>query len=253
MEQWFEGKVILVTGGGDGIGRAAALLFARRGGTVVALDINREMAEATAQLVRAEGGQALGIGADVTDKVAVQAVVRETVNRYGHLNCAFNNAGVTHPQDSAWDDDAFDKTMSVNLYGIRNCLKYELPELLAAGGGAIVNTSSINGLIASASVPLPAYTASKHAVIGLTKTAALQYARQNIRVNALCPGVTMTAMVSGVMEYSAEARKTLENFAPMGRIARAEEMAEAAVWLCSDKASFVTGHALVADGGFVAA
>jgi len=252
MEQWFEGKVALVTGGADGIGRASALLFALRGAKVAVSDIQRDRGAETVTLIKSQGGEAFFVPGDVTDATAVRALVQKTVERYGRLDCALNNAGIVNPQDSNWDEDTFDRILSVNLRGVMLCLKYEIPELLKVGGGAIVNTASINGFIASASVPMPAYTSSKHAVIGLTKTAALQHARSKIRVNAICPGVTLTNMVKDVAEYSAEARQTLENFAPMGRIAQPEEMAEAAIWLCSDKSSFVTGHALVIDGGFLA-
>ena len=252
LEQWFEGKVALVTGAGDGIGRASALLFARRGAKVAVTDINRESGEETAELIRGEGGDAFFAYGDVTDRDVVQAFVAKTVKTYGRLDCAHNNAGISHPLDPQWDDAAFDLTMQINLNGVNNCMKAEIPELLKAGGGTITNTPSICSFMASTEVPLPAYTASKHAVTGLTKAAALMYARQNIRVNALCPGVTLTKMIRDVMQYSEETRATLEALAPMGRMARAEEMAEAAIWLCSDKSSFVTGHALVVDGGTLA-
>jgi NAD(P)-dependent dehydrogenase (short-subunit alcohol dehydrogenase family) len=178
-------------------------------------------------------------------------MVAETVAKYGRLDCAFNNAGITHAKDHEWNDDAFQRTLDINVTGIMQCIKAEIPEMLKNGGGTIVNTASIAGIIGSATPSLPGYTASKHAVIGLTKTVALTYARRNIRVNALCPGVTMTAMVEGVMQLSPEVKEVLENYSPIGRIAQPEEMAEAAIWLCSEKSSFVNGHALVADGGVV--
>jgi NAD(P)-dependent dehydrogenase (short-subunit alcohol dehydrogenase family) len=252
VEQWFDGKVALVTGGADGIGRASALLFAQRGAKVAVTDIQREAGGETVALIKSQGGEACFIHGDVSSATAVRAIVQETVQRYGRLDCALNNAGIVNPLDGSWDEDTFDRIVSVNVRGVMLCLKYEIPELLKAGGGAIVNTASINAFVASASVPMPAYTSSKHAVIGLTKAAALQHARSNIRVNAICPGVTFTNMVKDVWNYSEEARRTLENFAPMGRMAQPEEMAEAAIWLCSDKSSYVTGHALVIDGGFLA-
>ena len=252
MEPWFEGKVALVTGGADGIGRASALLFARRGARVMVCDLNRDGGEETVALIRAEGGDARFHHGDVGDPALGPALVAATVAAFGRLDCAFNNAGISHPADVEWDDDAFDQTIRVNLNGVNHCMKAEIPEMLKVGGGTITNTASIMSFMASAEVPLPAYTASKHAVVGLTKAAALKYARQNIRVNALCPGVTLTGMIRTVMGYSPETRATLEALAPLGRMAMPEEMAEAAIWLCSDKSSFVTGHALVVDGGTLA-
>lgn len=251
-EQWFAGKVALVTGGGDGIGRAAAQLFARRGAAVVVTDIRHDTAEATAQRIRNDGGQAIARPGDVTCEATVAAFVQAALDTYGRLDCAFNNAGVALPQDDAWCDEVTRKTVEVNLIGVMTCIHHEIPALLRNGGGTIVNTASLAGFVASRTSFQPSYTASKHAVIGCTKSAALQYARRNIRVNALCPGVTRTAMLEGIMLASDEVRQMLENHSPMGRLARVEEMAEAAIWLCSDKSSFVNGHALVVDGGSLA-
>lgn len=252
MEQWFSGKVALVTGGGDGIGRAAALLFASRGAQVVVTDVRFPAASDTAAQIVAAGGQATALPGDVTDAAAVAAFVQGTLDRYGRLDCAFNNAGVALAGDGEWSDAITRRTLDVNLIGIISCIRHEVPAMLRTGGGTIVNTASLAGFVASRTVYQPAYTASKHAVIGATKSAALQYARQNIRVNALCPGVTHTAMVEGVMATSPEVRKVLENHSPMGRLALPQEMAEAAIWLCSSKSSFVNGHALVVDGGSLA-
>jgi len=252
MEQWFEGKVALVTGGGDGIGRAAAVLFAQRGARVVVTDIRLDAAAGTVALIEGGGGTACALPGDVTDAAAVAAFVRGTLDRYGRLDCAFNNAGVALPRDGEWSEEVSRLTIDVNLIGVIACIRHEVPAMLKTGGGTIVNTASLAGFVASRTVHQPAYTATKHAVIGLTKSAALQYARQNIRVNALCPGVTLTAMVRGVMETSAEVRAVLENHSPMGRLATPQEMAEAAIWLCSSKSSFVNAHALVVDGGSVA-
>ena len=252
LEQWFAGKVALVTGGGDGIGRAAALLFARRGACVFISDIMAASAAATAEQIIAEGGQASSIGGDVSRMDDVRTCVDLALSRYGRLDCAFNNAGITIAEDAAWDEIAFRRTMEVNVHGVMACMAREIEAMLPNGGGAIVNTASTAAFSASAVVPLPGYTASKHAVIGLTRAAALQYAKRNIRVNALCPGVTLTGMVKRVMDYTPDARASLEAYAPMGRMAAPEEMAEAAIWLASPKASFVTGHALVVDGGFLA-
>jgi NAD(P)-dependent dehydrogenase (short-subunit alcohol dehydrogenase family) len=252
LEQWFADKVALVTGGGDGIGRAAALLFARRGARVLIIDIDAASAAATAARIISEGGEATSIDGDVSRAEDVKACVDHALLQYGRLDCAFNNAGITIADDAAWDEAAFRRTMEVNLHGVMACMAREIEVMLRNGGGAIVNTASTAAFSASAVVPLPGYTASKHAVIGLTRTAALQYAKRNIRVNAICPGVTLTGMVRRVMDYTPDARASLEAYSPMGRMAAPDEMAEAAIWLASPKASFVTGHALVVDGGFLA-
>jgi NAD(P)-dependent dehydrogenase (short-subunit alcohol dehydrogenase family) len=248
----FENKVVIVTGAGGSIGRAAAIGFAAEGGKVVVSDLNRDTAAATVDLIRRAGGDALAITVDVSRAEDVERLVQFAVHHYGGLDCAFNNAGITHAGDDQWDEAVFRKTIEVNLVSQMLCLKYEIPAMLARGKGAICNMSSVLGLV---SQPLPVvqgYTASKHAVIGLTKAAALQYARNNIRVNALCPGVTRTPMVEAAMATSAQIRELLTNYAPLRGIAEPAEIAEAAIWLCSDKASFVTGHALVADGGYTA-
>ena len=248
----FEGKVALITGGGNGIGLATARLFAERGARVAIADVNREAGEQAAELLRQSGAEVMFVYGDVSDKAVVEQMVAETVATLGGLDYAANNAGITHPKDAEWDDDAFQRTLDINLSGVMHCLKAELRHMLAAGKGSIVNTASIGGLIASVVPSLPAYTASKHGVIGLTKVAALRHARDGIRVNAVLPGVTFTNMVKDVMELGEEERKVLENMAPMGRVARPEEIAEAIIWLCSDKASFVTGHSLVVDCGAIA-
>jgi NAD(P)-dependent dehydrogenase (short-subunit alcohol dehydrogenase family) len=245
----FEGKVAFVSGGGNGIGRAAALLLAQRGAKVCVADYDAAAAAATAQAIIAAGGTAVSIGGDVADKAAAVAMVDFAVESFGALDCALNNAGITHPHDHEWDDDAFQRTIDVNLTGMFHCIKAELVHMEKAGRGAIVNTASIAAIIASVVPNLPGYAASKHAVMGLTKVAALRCASKGIRVNAVLPGVTMTNMVRGVMELGEEARHSLENFAPIGRMAAPEEIAEAALFLASDRASFITGHGLVADGG----
>lgn len=247
----FENKVVLITGAGSGIGRAAARLFAHHGARVALSDIGLPSVEETAAMIADEGGDAIAIACDVADRAAVEAMVTRTVDHYGGLHSAFNNAGITHPKDHEWDDEAFQRTLDVNVSGIRHCIKAEVPHMLKAGGGTIVNTASITAIVTSMNPSLPGYCASKHAVVGLTKVAALTYARQGIRVNAVLPGVTMTQMVADVMALGPEVKAMMENSTPMGRLAQPEEIAEAAIWLASDKSSFVTGHSLVADGGFI--
>ena len=248
----FANKVVIVTGAGGAIGRAAALGFAAEGGRIVVCDLNRDAAAETVELIRTAGGDALALIADVSVAQEVEAMVRRTVDHFGGLDCAFNNAGITHPDDAAWDESVFRNIIDTNLISQLLCMKFQIPQMLARGRGAIVNMSSVMGLVSSAEPVIQGYTASKHAVIGLTKSAALQYARNNIRINALCPGVTRSAMVDAAMSMGDAVREHLSNFAPMGRIAEPAEIAECAIWLCSDKSSFVTGHALVADGGFTA-
>ena len=248
----FDGKVALVTVAGNGIGRAAALLFAQRGARVMVADLDQTAIDEVVERIRAAGGEAIGFALDVSEADAVRAMVDRTVATWGRLDCAFNNAGITHPTDSEWDLDGFRRTMEINLYCIMYCLKEELRHMAAQHSGAIVNTASVAGLIATGTPSLPGYTASKHAIVGLTKSAALKHARDGIRVNAVLPGITMTNIVKNVMEMGPEVREAMENFAPMGRMAQPEEIAEAALWLCSDRASYVTAHSLIVDGGFLA-
>jgi A-factor type gamma-butyrolactone 1'-reductase (1S-forming) len=246
----FEGKVVIVTGAGGAIGRASAIGFAKEGARVTVSDLNAETAAETVELIGKAGGDALLCVGDISQSADVAAMVQRTVDRFGGLDCAFNNAGITHPDDSKWDEAVFRKILDINLVSQMLCMKFEIPQLLARGKGAIVNMSSIMGVISGLQPVQQGYTASKHAVIGLTKAAALQYAASNIRVNALCPGVTRSAMVDAAMAMSESIRKQLSSYAPLRGVAEPEEIAEAAIWLCSDKSSFVTGHALVADGGY---
>ena len=204
-------------------------------------------------MVEAAGGTANFIEVDVSDAASVEAMVNATVETYGRIDCAYNNAGIegqVAPTDS-YADDMFDKVIAVNLTGVWLCMKYEIPRLLEhGGGGAIVNTASGAGLIGVAG--LSAYVASKHGVIGLTKTAALEYAKSGIRVNAVCPGLIQTPMVERLTADQPQLGEALVAMEPVGRTGRPEEIAESVVWLCSDAASFVTGHAMSVDGGFVA-
>ena len=258
MPGMLTGKTALITGGGGGIGRATALAFAREGALVAVADANRDSAQDTVAMVNAIGGpggnQALALGGDVTDPAAVQAMLRATLEAFGKLDCAFNNAGIAGYQVDAsgkktaeWSEAAFDRMIGVNLKGVWLCMKYELLHMQAHGGGAIVNTGSIAGLVG-----LPtssAYVAAKHGVLGLTKTAAIEYAPDNIRVNAVCPGYIRTKMTEDTMARRGEA---LMAMVPAHRMGEPEEIAEMVVWLCSDRASFVTGACYNVDGGYMA-
>lgn len=247
-----DGKIALITGAGSGIGRASALTFAREGAKVAVADKLVDGGQETVRMVEAAGGTASFIEVDVSDAASVEAMINATVETYGRIDCAYNNAGIegqVAPTDS-YADDMFDKVIAVNLTGVWLCMKYEIPRLLEHGGGAIVNTASGAGLIGVAG--LSAYVASKHGVIGLTKTAALEYAKSGIRVNAVCPGLIQTPMVERLTADQPQLGEALVAMEPVGRTGRPEEIAESVVWLCSDAASFVTGHAMSVDGGFVA-
>lgn len=252
MTGMLEGKVVMVTGAGGAIGRAAAIGCAHEGARVLVTDLNRDSAAQTLALIREAGGEAVLAVGDVARSADVEAMVRSAVEAFGGLDCAFNNAGITHPRDAEWDETVFRTILDVNLVSQFLCMKHQIPQMLKRGGGAIVNMSSVQGLVSQAEPILQGYTASKHAVIGLTKAAALQYAGANIRVNAVCPGVTRSAMVEAAMAMSDAIRERLSTFAPLRGIAEPAEIAEVAIWLCSDRASFITGHALVADGGYTA-
>ncbi len=244
-----EGRVALVTGGGSGIGRQACLVFSREGAQVVVCDVVLEGGEETVSQIRQAGGQAMFIQADVAQAAEVEAVVARTVETYGRLDCAYNNAGIAGRTARVADDSEqnWDRVLSINLKGVWLCLKYEIAHMLTQGSGAIVNTASDAGLIGLRRAG--AYVASKHGVVGLTKTAALEYATSNIRVNAVCPGPIDTPMLRGASERVIDAMATAQ---PNGRLGQPREIAEAAVWLCSDAASFVTGHPMPVDGGYLA-
>jgi NAD(P)-dependent dehydrogenase (short-subunit alcohol dehydrogenase family) len=225
------------------MGRAAALAFAHAGAKVVVADVVAEAGEETARMIRGTGGEASPLRTDVTQAGEVEAMVRHAVQTYGRLDCAFNNAGIEGGRI------AFHEYPEAHLKGVWLCMKYEIIQMLAQGGGAIVNTASVAGLIGSASGP--AYTASKHGVVGLTKVAALAYAQQGIRVNAVCPGVIDTPMVARG-SGSPEAVQRMLAKEPIGRFGRPDEVAATVIWLCSDAASFVTGVPMPVDGGWVA-
>lgn len=250
METEFKNKVAIVTGGASGIGRATALAFAKKGAKVIVVDW-KENAE-TVDIIKKSGGEALFIKCDVSKLSDVKAMVEKTIATFGRLDYAFNNAGIEGKQGDTQDcsEENFDKTIGVNLKGIWLCMKYEIPEMIKQGKGVIVNCSSVAGLVGFAG--LPAYVASKHGVIGLTKTSALECAKLGIRVNAVCPGVIQTPMIDRITGKDKEAIEQFTGLEPVGRFGQPEEIANAVIWMCSDGASFVTGHAMAVDGGFVA-
>ena len=252
MSGELEGKVVLVTGAGSGIGRESALAFAAAGGRVIVSDVVVDGGEETVAQIKAAGGEATFVRADVSQRADVEALVRQTVESYGRLDCAHNNAGIEGDMAPTCDctEANWDRTIAVNLKGVWLCMKYEIPQMLEQGGGVIVNTSSVAGLVGF--LNLPAYVATKHGVAGLTRTAALEYADQGIRVNAVCPGVINTPMIDRIVAGDAEAEAQFTALEPVGRMGSPAEVAQAVVWLCSDGASFVTGIAMPVDGGFVA-
>jgi len=248
MTRQLEGHVALVTGGSSGIGRATAMKFAAGGAVVVIADVNVEGGEDTAGAIRRAGGEARFVRTDVARKDGVESLIAQTVSQHGRLDYAFNNAGISIVGQAHEVTEAdWDRLMGVNLKGVWLCMKYELIAMLEQGHGAIVNTSSTWGLVGTAGEAL--YVASKHGVGGLTKAAALEVAAQGIRVNEVCPGYIYTPMTASVLDDPQQRAQAIAE-EPIGRVGRPEEVAEAVLWLCSDAASFVTGHSLVVDGGF---
>ena len=247
-----DGRVALVTGGSSGIGRATALAFAKAGARVAIGDVDVPGGEETVRLVGEAGGKAMFIRTDVSKWTEVEALVNGTVERFDRLDCAFNNAGVDnlHYQVGELPEEEWDRVIGINLKGTMFCLRHEIPRMLSLGGGAIVNASSVVGLIGSPESA--AYISSKHGVTGLTKSAALDYARRGIRVNAVCPGVIRTPIVEAYLKERPHAEAQLARQQPMGRMGHPDEVAGAVVWLCSDEASFITGQTLAIDGGWTA-
>ena len=249
MNYGMDGKVAIVTGASGGIGRATALAFSESGASVVVSDVQEDKGEETVKLITDQGGKAIFHRCNVADEADVKALIKRAVSEYGRLDYACNNAGINDIRKDEYDLDVWQQSLSVNLTGVMLCIKAEAEAMLANGGGAIVNTSSINGLIGN---PMQgAYTAGKHGVVGLTRHAALRWAEAGIRVNCVCPGVIETPMTD-VISQNPEIKKTMESMTPMKRLGQPEEIASAILWLCSVQASFVTGHPLVIDGGATA-
>jgi len=250
MENTFKNKVALVTGGSSGIGRATALAFARKGAKIVVADWVENLE--TMDMIENLGGEALFVKCDVSNSADVKALIEKIIATFGRLDFAYNNAGIEGTSAPTQDcsEENWDKTIGINLKGIWLCMKYEIPVMLKKGKGVIVNCSSVAGLVGFQG--LPAYVASKHGVIGLTKTAALECAKHGIRVNVVCPGVIQTPMIDRLTGKKKEAVEQFTGLEPIGRFGKPEEIANAIIWLCSDEASFVTGIEMPVDGGFVA-
>jgi NAD(P)-dependent dehydrogenase (short-subunit alcohol dehydrogenase family) len=245
----YSGKVAFVTGAGSGIGRATAIAFAQAGASVTVADLSEEGLGETVRMIEAFGGRALPVHCDVTRGEDVKAALEKTIETFGHLDAAFNNAGIEQPTTPLADisEDVWDRVINVNLRGVFICMKHEIALMLKSGGGAIVNTSSGAGVLAIRGQSC--YCASKFGVTSISKVAALEYAKDNIRVNAICPGIIDTPMIARYTGDTEEGRARIIAQEPVGRMGRPEEIAAAVLWLCSEEAGFVTGHALVIDGG----
>ncbi len=254
MEDRFNGKVVLVTGGNTGMGATTAQAFAAEGARVVIAARKAAAGEQVVQTIKDADGEAIFIQSDVSDMTQIETLIQKTVNRYGRLDIAFNNAGTASRTMELLAEETeadFDKTFAVNTKGVWACMKYEIRQMLKQGGGVIVNTSSVTGLRGSYTVPA-AYAASKHAVGGLTTTAALQYADKGIRINTVCPGFILTPMLAKGIEKRPEVEEHMKAGVPMGRMGATREIAETVLWLCSDSGSYVTGQNIVVDGGMLA-
>jgi NAD(P)-dependent dehydrogenase (short-subunit alcohol dehydrogenase family) len=248
----FQGKVALVTGGTTGIGRAAAIAYAREGAQVVVAGRRAAEGEETVRLVRALGREAMFVSTDVAQEAQVKNLIGRTLEQFGRLDFAFNNAGIDQQPTPLLEQtvETYDQVMDVNVKGVWLSMRHEIPAMLKSGGGAIVNTSSALGVIAFPGVEV--YVASKHAVIGLTKSAAVEFGKQGIRINAVLPAAIETDMYRRFVGEKAEAHAAMAAMHPIGRIGTPEEIADAVIWLCSSKSSFVIGHSLLVDGGFTA-
>lgn len=252
MSGLLQDKVALITGAGSGIGRATSLIFAREGARLALSDIVAGAGEETLTLVKQAGAEAIFVQSDVSRFADVEALIAKVVATYGRLDCAFNNAGIDGKMAKLADctEETWSKTIAVNLTGVFFCMKAEIPQMLRQGGGAIVNTASAAGL--SGSPGLPAYVASKHGVVGLTRAAAIEYGREKIRVNCVCPGPIRTPMLGRLMSHRPEMEKRFASAEPLKRLGEPAEIGEAVAWLCSDSASYVTGHPMSVDGGYMA-
>jgi NAD(P)-dependent dehydrogenase (short-subunit alcohol dehydrogenase family) len=252
MGQQFDGRVAIVTGAGSGIGRACAIAFANEGARVVAADVDTAGNEQTVAMIKGNGGEAIAVHCDVSISDDVQAMVRQTIATYGRLDYACNNAGVggVSKPSGEYPEDEWRRVIAINLTGVWLCMRYQIPEILK-NGGSIVNISSILGHVGFANAP--AYVAAKHGVVGLTKSAAIEYGTQGIRINAVCPAFIYTPLLeqAGITEGS-DMYNHIAGLHPMKRMGRPEEVAGMVTWLCSDQASFVTGVPMLVDGGYVA-
>lgn len=246
----FENKTAIVTGSTFGIGRATAIQFARHGANVVCADWEQD--EETVHLIEKEGGNSIFVKCDVSKEEDIKNLIEKTIDRFGRLDFAFNNAGIEglSAKTHECSVENWDKVIGINLKGLWLCMKHQIPHMLHQGKGAIVNNASIAGLVGFQNVP--AYVASKHGAIGLTKNAALEYAREGIRVNVVCPGVIRTPMIDRFTGKQKEVEQQFESMEPIGRMGEPDEVASAVIYLCSDEASFITGHSMVVDGGWVA-
>jgi NAD(P)-dependent dehydrogenase (short-subunit alcohol dehydrogenase family) len=247
-----EGKVSLITGAGSGIGRATAKIFAREGARLVLADVVEPGGQETLQMIKAAGADGIFLKCDVASETAVEALIKRAVEQYGRLDCAFNNAGIagagrlTHE----YSLEEWNRVIAINLTGVWLCMRAEIAQMLQQKSGVIINTSSIMGL--TGAIRVPAYTAAKHGVAGLTKAAALEYARHGIRINAVCPAPIYTPMLMGAFEKRPDMEERYARSEPMKRIGQPEEIGEAVAWLCSDRASYVTGLPMPVDGGYMA-
>lgn len=252
MTGQFDGKVALVTGAGSGIGRASALAFAKQGARVVVNDILPEGGEETIRRIKESGGEAVFIKADVSRADEVESLINDTVKTYSRLDCAHNNAGIPGPAALTADytEEQWDRVININLKSVFLCMKYEIPQMLKQGSGSIVNTASTMGVVGFGTGP--AYVTSKHGIIGLTKSTALGYVKDGLRINAVCPGNTDTSIFDNVKKKLPELYEVVMAATPIGRLAQPEEIANAVIWLCSDAGSYCTGHAMVVDGCYTA-